>query len=164
VTAGAFIPDDYDGLARHVGFLSRASFFRNLSVFKGQDVTFTVTVREKSISSQQRRWLRGGFLDQVEAHLIDLGNAPETIDRNSLHYDFLSIRFGTVAQTSKIPGGSPRIVPTRTSSDLTVREVCDYIEWLARYCAEHMELVIELPDEWRARTQPQPAHRHVGAA
>ncbi len=64
-----------------------------------------------------------------------------------MHYDLLAVHFGTVATTPKIPSQAIRIVPRKTSSELTVEEFSLYMEWLVRYAATELHCVVPLPGD-----------------
>ncbi len=95
----------------------------------------------------QRSLKQNAFLWGVAYPIIADHLGYDHHEHESLHYDLLSVRFGTVAVIPKVPGASPRIVPAKTSSELTTTEMADYFEWLVRFAAEKWDVVIQLPDE-----------------
>lgn len=120
----------------------RSGFRRHLDTLKGYEVTVTVERRSRQRSVKQNAWLWG-----VAYPLIAESCGYDHHEHEHLHYDLLSVRFGTHAVNSRIPGVPPRIVPTRTSSELSTKEMAEYFEWLVRYAAETFGVVLELPDE-----------------
>jgi hypothetical protein len=127
------------------GQLDRGQVARLLGVFPayaGASVTVTIEKTKATRSAAQLRWLWGRALPLIADHC---GYDAHEIEH--LHYDLLAVRFGTQAIAPLLTGAPPRIVPTRTSSDLTVAEFSDYMDWLVRYAAEHLGVVLPLPDE-----------------
>ena len=103
-----------------------------------------VEIRERKSqrSLEQNRWIWGVAYPLIAEHC-----GYDHHDHESLHYDLLAVRFGTKAVTPMIPTAPPRIVPVKTSSELTVKEFSDYMDWLVRYAAQTFDVVIPLPDE-----------------
>lgn len=113
--------------------------------FRGKDFSLDIKAATRKRSLAQNRFLWGHALPLIAEHL---GYDHHEHDR--LHYDLLSVRFGTQAILPMVPGAPPRIVPSKTSSELTTVEFAEYLEWLVRYAAEHFGVVIQLPDEREA--------------
>ena len=72
-------------------------------------------------------------------------------EHEQLHYMLLCERFGTWERTpgghlSRLFGRSVR-VPKKTSSQLTTVEFTEYLDWLARFAAEHFGVVVQLPGD-----------------
>lgn len=110
--------------------------------FAGHEVVVTVQRKTRKRSLEQNAWLWGVALPLIAEHL---GYDRHELDE--LHYDLLSVRFGTKAVAPRVPGAHPRIVPSRTSSDMTTTEFSDYMDWVVRYAAQEFGVVIPLPDD-----------------
>lgn len=108
----------------------------------GEAVTVKVSKQVDKRSVRQNKWIWGVAYPLIAEHL-----GYDAHEHEQLHYDLLSVRFGTHAIQPKIPGAPPRIEPVRTSSQLTVTEFSDYMEWLCRYAAQEFDVVLPLPDE-----------------
>lgn len=109
---------------------------QHLKDLAGQPVAMTVEKPSKNRSKEANAWLWGVALPQIAEAA---GYEQEEIE--TMHYDILSVRFGT----KTTPAGL--IVPTKTSRTLTTREFSDYMEWICRFAAQTYGIVIELPDE-----------------
>lgn len=110
--------------------------------FRGREFTLTVKAKTSKRSNAQNAWHWGVAIPLIADHL-----GYDRHEHDQLHYDLLSVRFGTKAIPPLVPGAPPRIEPQRTSSDLTVQEFSDYMDWLVRYAAQEFGVVIPLPDE-----------------
>jgi hypothetical protein len=110
--------------------------------FKGKDFTLTVKARETKRSLAQNRMWWGHILPAIAEHC-----GYDHHEHEHLHYDILAVRFGTEAIPPLLPGAPPRIEPKRTSSQLSVKEFNELIEWTVRWAAQQFGLVIDLPDE-----------------
>lgn len=97
---------------------------------------------KRSRSVRQNAWLWGVALPTIAESI-----GYDVHEHEVLHYDLLSVHFGTVATTTKLPSQVIRIVPKRTSSELTVEEFSAYMEWLVRYAATNLGCVVPLPNE-----------------
>lgn len=127
--------------------------------FRGREVEVSVQARSKVRSVRQNAWLWGCALPIIAEHC-----GYDEHEHERLHYDLLAVRFGTMAVSPIMPGAPPRIVPQRTSSQLSTREFADYMEWLVRYAADPQNfpehgIVIPLPDEPGPRPQRRRARR-----
>jgi hypothetical protein len=116
--------------------------------FRGKEVVVTVELPTRKRSLAQNRWLWGKALPPIAEHC-----GYDAHEHERLHYDLLSVRFGTHAIQPLIPGAPPRIVPVKTSSELTTKEFAEYMEWLVRYAASEFNVVLELPDEMLERSE-----------
>jgi hypothetical protein len=110
--------------------------------FKGRTVTVTVARETRKRSLAQNAWLWGVALPLIAEYL-----GYDHHEHERLHYDLLSVRFGTVAVAPLVDGAQPRIVPKKTSSELTTAEFTEYMEWLLRFAADKWGVVLPLPDE-----------------
>jgi hypothetical protein len=128
--AGHFALDDRDG------------FLAAVRQFKGKEVVITVEEKKRKRSLAQNRWLWGRALPLIAEHC-----GYDHHEHERLHYDLLSVRFGTEAIAPLVPNAPPRIVPAQTSSTLSTKEFSDYMEWIVRYAAETFGVVLPLPDE-----------------
>jgi len=135
----AFVDDD-----GRLGVSDRTGFRAYLRQFAGKNVIVSVNEPSKKRSLAQNRWLWGQALPLIAEHC-----GYDRHEHERLHYDLLSVRFGTTAVAPLITGAPPRIVPTRTSSELTTAEFSDYMDWLTRYAAETFDVILPLPDESR---------------
>lgn len=95
-----------------------------------------------SRSLKQNAWLWG-----VALPLIADSCGYDAHEVETLHYDLLAVHFGTVATTPKIPSQAIRIVPRKTSSELTVEEFSTYMDWLVRYAATDLGCIVPLPGD-----------------
>jgi hypothetical protein len=121
----------------------RADFARYLSeTFKGCEVVLTVEKKSSRRSNGQNRWLWGVALPLIAEHC-----GYDHHEHERLHYDLLAVRFGTEELQPLVAGAPARIVPAKTSSTMSTREFSDYMEWLTRYAADTLGVVIPLPDE-----------------
>jgi len=130
--------------AGHFALDNATAFREYVQQFKGEEVEVTVERKRRQRSSAQNRFLWGACLPAIAEHC---GYDHHEMER--LHYDLLSVRFGTTAIAPLMDGAPPRIVPTRTSSELNTAEFSDYLEWLVRFAAEKFGVVISFPDELR---------------
>src|SRR5690606_26814880 len=126
----------------HFSLDRRREFSEWLQRFRGHEVVVTVQRKTRKRSLEQNAWLWGVALPLIAEHL---GYDRHELD--DLHYDLLSVRFGTKAVAPRVPGAPPRIVPSRTSADMTTTEFSDYMDWLVRYAAQEFGVVIPLPDD-----------------
>ncbi len=99
----------------------------------------SVIIREKKSqrSLDQNSWLWGVAIPLIADHC-----GYDEHERDMLHYELLSVRFGTV--TGKTTGAQ---MPAKTSSQLNTKEFSEYMEWLVRWAATTLDVVIPLPDE-----------------
>ena len=128
--------------AGHFSLDRRREFSEWVKRFRGHEVVVTVQRKTRKRSLEQNAWLWGVALPLIAEHL-----GYDRHEHDDLHYDLLSVRFGTRAVAPRVPGAQPRIVPARTSSELTTAEFSDYMDWLVRYAAQEFGVVIPLPDE-----------------
>lgn len=110
--------------------------------YTGREFVLTVKALESKRSLAQNRLWWGHILPAIAEHC-----GYDHHEHEHLHYDILSVRFGTEAIAPLIPGAQPRIEPKRTSSQLSVKEFNELIEWTVRWAAQQFGLVIDLPDE-----------------
>jgi len=111
-------------------------------VLRGKQVV--ITERKAKRSQEQNRWLWGCAIPLIAEHC-----GYDAHEREALHYELLAVRFGTVK--SKLGGDA--VLPARTSSQMNTRQFSDYMEWLARYAATELGVIIPLPDErWLQET------------
>lgn len=110
--------------------------------FKGGDFVVTLAKNSRKRSTSQNAWIWGVAYPLLADHL-----GYDHHEHERLHYDLLSVRFGTKAVAPLLPGAPPRIEPQRTSSELTTKEFSDYMDWLVRYAATEFGVVIPLPDD-----------------
>ena len=105
-------------------------------VLRGKQVV--ITERKSKRSNEQNRWIWGVAIPLIAEHC-----GYDHHEREALHYELLAKRFGTV--TSKMDPAMK--VPAKTSSQMNTREFSDYMEWLARFAATELGVIIPLPDE-----------------
>jgi len=137
VMAVGFVDD-----AGHFAIDRQAEFRAALKAFAGQEVVVTVEPRYGKRSLAQNSWLWGVALPLIADHC-----GYDHHEHERLHYDLLAVRFGTITLEPELPGAPARVVPSRTSSQLNKREFTEYMDWLARYAADTLGVVIPLPDE-----------------
>ena len=132
----------------------------------GDGVALVVEVKElkDTRSGRQNRTLWGPVYDQILTALMlkagyrkDEAHAPLSLDdmrpaeksrmKNLVHYGLLAECFGYAACPI-----TRRMVPAKTSSELTVSEMNDYFEWLEVYLSEEHGIVLEMPDEFRQKS------------
>lgn len=113
--------------------LDRAQLRREIAEYEGKPVVVTITDRR---SDRQNAWIWGVALPIIADHL-----GYDRHEHETLHYDILAQRFGTVTRPSGL------VMPTQTSSKLSVKDFSDYMDWLVRYAAETWGVVVPLPDE-----------------
>lgn len=113
--------------------LNRDKLRVEVAAFEGKPVVLTITDQR---SNQQNAWLWSVALPMIAEHL-----GYDHHEHEALHYDLLAQRFGTVARPSGL------VMPTQTSSKLSVKDFSEYMEWLVRFAAESFGVVIPLPDE-----------------
>jgi len=129
--------------AGHISVKDRHGFLDYVTrTFAGKGFVMDVKPVETKRSLAQNRWIWGQAYPLIAEHL-----GYDRHEHEQLHYDLLSVRFGTEAVIPKLPGALPRIVPKRTSSNLTVAEFSDYMDWLVRYAATEFGVVLPLPDD-----------------
>jgi hypothetical protein len=127
------------------GQLDRHQVTRLLGVFPsyaGASVTVTIEKTKATRSAAQLRWLWGRALPLIADHC---GYDAHELER--LHYDLLAVRFGTHAEVPLLAAAPPRIVPRMSTRDLSVGEMSLYMDWLVRYAADSLGVVVPLPDE-----------------
>src|SRR3990167_10023749 len=95
----------------HLALDDKAGFVQYVAVtFKGREVVVTVEKKSRQRSVKQNAWLWG-----VAYPLIAESIGVDHHEHERLHYDLLSVRFGTVAIPPLVKGAPPRIVPAGTS-------------------------------------------------
>ena len=104
---------------------------------KGQRVEVVVRKVRTQRSQQQNKYLHGVVLP-----LLAEAFGNDVHEHDALHYALLAECFGTY----EVLG---RQVPKRTSSQLSVAEFQEYLDWLIRFGAEH-GVIVPLPNEVEA--------------
>ena len=138
VTGTGFVDD-----AGHFSLDRREDFVEGLRAFAGEEVTLTVEKRRgKKRSLAQNAWLWGVALPLIADYC-----GYDKHEHERLHYDLLGVRFGTETIASVLPHAPIRIVPAKTSSQLSTAEFAEYQEWLVRYAAMELGVVVPLPNE-----------------
>jgi hypothetical protein len=140
----------------HFALDDRAGFLAHAATLKGHEVTVTITRRRRKRSLAQNRWLWGVAMPLIADHCGD-----DAHEHERLHYDLLSVRYGTTAISPLVPNAPPRIVPAKTSSQLTTVEFSDYMDWLVRYAADTLGVVLPLPDDVATPREAQGAPQHT---
>ena len=138
VVSGLGFVDD----AGHFSLDRKREFLEGLKAFAGDEVIVSVTKRYGKRSLAQNSWLWGVALPLIAEHCW-----YDHHEHERLHYDLLAVRFGTETINPTLPGATARIVPAKTSSQLTKAEFSDYIDWLVRYAATDLGVVVPLPNE-----------------
>ncbi len=138
ITATAFCDD-----AGHFSVDNSEVFLEAIrGEFLGKPCVVTVSRKQTKRSLAQNRWHWGVAIPLIAEHC-----GYDHHEHEALHYDLLAVRFGTKAVTPLIPEAPPRIVPSKTSSELNTIEFSDYMDWLIRYAAEKFDVVIPFPNE-----------------
>ena len=89
----------------------------------------------------QRSLPQNAWLWMANALIADaLGYDRHEVE--ALHYALLGKRFGV-----RTDGPTGLSLPVRTSSQLTTAEMSDYMEWLVRFAASELGVVVPLPGE-----------------
>lgn len=130
--------------AGHIALPDRKGFERFVRAsFLGRE--FVIEVRDKTNqrSHAQLRWWWGVALPAIAESC-----GYDAHEHEQLHEDILSVRFGTHAIAPRVPGASPRIEPTKRTRDLSTKEMAELMEWLARWAADTLNVVLPLPNEW----------------
>lgn len=120
----------------------RESFARFAKTFAGKDIEIELRKRKTKRSIDQNKWLWGRALP-----LIADSCGYDEHEHEELHYELLAVRFGTKEIPPRVPGGPPMVMPAQTTSGMTVEEFSDYMEWLVRYAAQSLGVVVPLPSE-----------------
>lgn len=120
----------------------RRPFLAYLRTLAGEDVEITVMKRRSKRSLSQNAWLHGVALPLIADHC-----GYDVHERERLHYDLLAKYFGTIVVSGLVPGAPTRIVPVKTSSQLTTKEFAEYMDWIVRFSASELGVVIPLPDD-----------------
>lgn len=120
----------------------RAEFDDYIHTFEDQRVVLTVRKFREQRSAAQNRWLWGKALPLIAEYC-----GYDEHETEDLHYDLLGVRFGTVEVEPRFPGAPHRVVPAKTSSQLTTAEFSEYMDWLVRFAAQKWGVMIPLPDE-----------------
>lgn len=95
----------------------------------------TIRARASKRSIEQNKWLWGVALPLIAEHC-----GYDAHEHEALHYALLSVRFGTVEAFG-------HQVPARTTSKMNTRDFAAYMDWLVRYAATELGVIIPLPDE-----------------
>lgn len=129
----------------------------------GAELTMTLSTKKQTRSLKQNATLWGPVYDQILTAVMakagyrkdeqsasfsvdDLNASEKASMKHLVHYGLLAECFGYAP--CPITG---RMVPKKTSSEMSVSEMCDYFSWLVEYCAEEKDIQIELPDEFRKK-------------
>lgn len=118
----------------------QAQFRAHASTFAGQRVVLTLKKRETQRSLDQNAWIWG-----VAYPLIAESLGYDRHEHEDLHYGLVAKCFGD--HFDKRLGA---LVPNKRSSKLTTKEFSDYMEWLVRFAAESLDVVVPLPGESEA--------------
>ena len=116
---------------------------RALQRLAGQRVEVVIRKRRAKRSDAQNRWLHGVALNAIAAHC-----GYERYEREELRYYLLGLFGGTkttaLGQVLPVLGGTSRLDTAQMSA---------FMEWLPRWAAKELGIVIPLPDEpdtWEA--------------
>src|SRR5690606_4825484 len=85
--------------AGHFSLHRRREFSEWVKRFKGHEVVVTVQRKTRKRSLEQNAWLWGVALPLIAEHL-----GYDRHEHDDLHYDLLSVRFGTKAVAPRVPG------------------------------------------------------------
>lgn len=103
----------------------------------GEDVDFVIRKYRANRSTAQNAWVWGVAYPLIAEHV---GYDRHEID--DLHYALVAKCFGT-----HVDERLGTDVPNARSSKLTTKQFSDYMEWLVRFAAQELGVVIPLPDE-----------------
>lgn len=129
----------------------RAGFLAHLETLIDQPVDVMVKRHRAKRSLDQNGWLWGVAIPAIAEHC-----GYDAHEHQALHYELLAKRFGTKAVQSRLPGAPPLVVPVVGSSELKTDEFSDYMEWLVRFAATELGVVIPLPSERQQAADRQP--------
>jgi hypothetical protein len=119
----------------------RSTFLKLLQPLKGREIELTIKKRSKKRSGDQNAYYWGVVVHLVSEALIDLGNE---ITPDEAH-EFLKANFNYTEITNEQTGEVMKI--PRSTSDLTTEEFTDYIEKVAKWAAEWLNITIPEPNE-----------------
>jgi hypothetical protein len=117
--------------------LDRPEAFRqHLRSLDGQVVEVIVRPKQSQRSSEQNRYL--WYANTIIAEHLGY----DKHEKDLVHYALLQKCYGVRHdETLDVD------VPARTSSQLTTKEFSEYMDWLVRYAAMELDIVLPLPGE-----------------
>ena len=114
-----------------------------LEQFKGKRVQIELKQAKKSRSNPQNSYLWGVVYVYALKGMQDLGNEGLSIE---LIHAFFKDKFIERWRDIVIPT-TGEVFKVKTTTDLTTTEMIDYIEEIARWCAEYLSITIPEPNQ-----------------
>jgi len=122
----------------------RKRFDTDIKQFEGKRVEVVVSKLNKRKSNEQNRYLWGVVYPCALRGLEDAGHSG--LDLNDVH-EFFKGRFLSKGKEIIIPKSGEVITVSKTTTILSTTEMMDYINEIARFCAEMLNTVIPEPME-----------------
>lgn len=116
---------------------NRAILRRHYAAFEGREIDIVIRPHQRQRSLEQNAWIWGVAYPLIADHL-----GYDNHEHEDLHYALVAKCFGE--HFDKRMG---QMVPNKRSSKLSTREFSEYMEWLARFAATDLGVVIPMPDE-----------------
>ncbi len=120
----------------------RKRFDQDIKQFEGKRIEVTIQKAKKNRSNGQNAFLWGVCYPCAVQGFIDAGNIGVTVDEV---HTFFKARFLSNGKDVVIPGSGEMIRLGNTTSTLSTTEMMDYIEQIAKFCAEMLNVVIPEP-------------------
>lgn len=114
-----------------------------LTGFKDKRIQIEIKEAKKNRSNDQNAYLWGVVYPAAMQGLKDLGNEGLSVD---LVHRFFKDKFLERWRDIVIPA-TGEVYRVKTTTDLTTSEMSEYIENIARWCAEFLNVIIPSPND-----------------
>lgn len=123
---------------------NRKRFDEDVKQFEGKRVEVVISKANKRRSNDQNAYYHGVVLPCALQGLIDAGHTGLTVD--DVH-EFFKGRFLSRGKEIILPKSGEVITVSKTTTILSTTEMMEYINEIARFCAEMLNVVIPEPME-----------------
>lgn len=124
--------------------VSRDLFLADIAQYKGKDVVISIKQKRNSRSLKQNAyyWV---CVQLAHSQMLELGNE---YTENQVH-EFFKSKFLQVQETitNRKTGETENVMRVKSTTELDVKEFNEYIEKIARFCAEFLDIEIPLPNQ-----------------
>lgn len=124
--------------------IDRPKFEGEIKSFEGKRVEITLQKAKRSKTNDQNRYLWGCVYEYALQGLKDVGN--ENITKDDVH-QYLKDKFLSNGKEIIIPETGEVRKISKTTTTLTTTEMMEYVEQIAKFCAEFLGVVIPEPFE-----------------
>ncbi len=123
---------------------NRKRFDLDIAQFEGKRVEVVISKANKRRSNPQNAYYHAVVLPYALQGLIDAGHTGLNVD--DVH-EFFKARFLSKGKDIIIPKSGEVVTISKTTTILSTTEMMDYINEIARFCAEMLNTVIPEPME-----------------